>query len=159
VSNGPYRTPIPRSDVQPGVHRRPLAQSSAGPVERRSFGPTVRIYGLPAEDVTEALSVRPSETQVENAGAGGNRPHGWFLCSEGNVASRDVRRHLAWCLEQLATHPAELAELRARGAVADVFCYWVSASGHGGPTISPLQAAMLADLQLECGFDIYFHAG
>lgn len=37
----------------------------------------------------------------------------------------------------------------------DIACYWVSRSGHGGPTIPPPQMRRLADLNIELGFDFY----
>jgi hypothetical protein len=39
---------------------------------------------------------------------------------------------------------------------ADILCYWVSATGNGGPEFSPEVLARLARLQLRLGFDIYF---
>ncbi len=37
----------------------------------------------------------------------------------------------------------------------DIFCYWLSQSGHGGPIVSPAQMGRLAALNIELGFDIY----
>lgn len=39
---------------------------------------------------------------------------------------------------------------------ADVFCYWVSATGTGGPEFSPEVLERLARNRLTLGFDIYF---
>lgn len=41
------------------------------------------------------------------------------------------------------------------GAEVDVFCYWSSRCGHGGPTLSPTQMKGLAELGLDLGLDIY----
>jgi len=42
------------------------------------------------------------------------------------------------------------------GVRMSVNCVWYSRSGHGGPTLWPEQMRVLADLNLECSFDIYF---
>ena len=113
---------------------------------------TFRIYGIPPHQVTEALRVQPTEMQTASGPA---RPDAWVLSSKTAVESRDVRRHIDWCLDQLGSKGEALARLRADGARMDIFCYWLSASGHGGPTIAPAQAAKLAALDLDCGFDVY----
>jgi Domain of unknown function (DUF4279) len=120
---------------------------------------SLRIYEVPPEEVTSALALESSETQ--NAGAkrtdrGRGSPDGWFLSSKGSVESRDVRRHLDWLLDLVMPQAGALRELRQRGAVMDLSCYWLSASGHGGPMISPEQATKLAALSLDCWFDVYF---
>ena len=38
----------------------------------------------------------------------------------------------------------------------EVWCRWDSASGHGGPTLEPEQMRLMGELNLQCGFDIYF---
>ena len=44
---------------------------------------------------------------------------------------------------------------RKIGYRMDIFCYWLSAGGHGGPTLSPAIMRRLGELGLEIGFDIY----
>ncbi len=82
--------------------------------------------------------------------------NGWFLTTEEIVQSRDVRRHIDWLLERMDPLRAALASLRAEGCRADIFCFWVSASGHGGPGLMPGSMRRLADLELEVWFDVYF---
>jgi hypothetical protein len=38
----------------------------------------------------------------------------------------------------------------------DVLAYWVSNSGHGGPTISSRQMERLARFGVQCWWDVYF---
>ena len=116
---------------------------------------TVRILGMPANDIGSAHGLIPTRTQSTGEGAP-SRPGGWFLTTKDAVNSRDIRRHLDWLLDRLEPRATALADLRGRGATIDIFCYWLSASGHGGPIISPSQAQRLAALDLECGFDVYF---
>jgi hypothetical protein len=79
----------------------------------------------------------------------------WFLSSEGEVGSRDVRRHIDWLLDHLTDRTLTLTELRAAGCETVLSCYWVSASGHGGPMLWPEQLARLAECGLELWFDVY----
>jgi hypothetical protein len=83
--------------------------------------------------------------------------NGWFLSSAGKVASKDARRHLDWLLDALEPAQEQLRSLvEDDGIRVSVICVWWSASGHGGPILSPAQMSRLADLDLELGFDIYF---
>ena len=36
-----------------------------------------------------------------------------------------------------------------------ISCFWVSASHHGGPVLSPKEMRILADLDIEIWFDYY----
>jgi len=73
------------------------------------------------------------------------------------VISLDIRRHIDWLLGKISPLAEGLAALQAiTGVTMTVQCAWYSRSGHGGPTLWPEQMRALADLNLECGFDIYF---
>jgi len=116
---------------------------------------TLRLYPgtiTPAE-ATARLRIDPTESQLTTCT--GRPLHGWFLSTEGVLESKDVRRHIDWLLDRIEPSAAELQALVREGARADIFCYWLSAQGHGGPTLSPGQMHRLARLQLECGFDVY----
>lgn len=116
------------------------------------------------EEVTRCLGIHPSESRTvgeEIVNSLGRkriaRSTFWSLSSEGHVRSLDLRRHLDWLLAQLATCAESLAALQAvRGVKMRVDCVWYSKAGHGGPTLWPEQMRRMADLNLECGFDIYF---
>jgi hypothetical protein len=62
-------------------------------------------------------------------------------------------------LDQIEPHSETLKKLQAEGCQIDIFCYWRSAEGHGGPMLSPESMTRLGALGLEVGFDIYFAAG
>lgn len=82
--------------------------------------------------------------------------NGWFLSTGGVVASRDVRHHLDWLLERLMPARGALVALQqCAGVRMSVVCVWWSREGHGGPTLWPEQMRGLADLNLECSFDVY----
>lgn len=78
-----------------------------------------------------------------------------YLSTKDVIASKDVRRHVDWILVRLDGKDDALRSLRAEGHRMDVFCYWLSASGHGGPMLSPAIMRRLGQLEIEIGFDIY----
>lgn len=117
---------------------------------------------LNAELLTQELGIQPTETwkqgEVRNPGSRTpvvSRIGGWFLRTQETVASRDVRRHIDWLLNQVEPRRSVLGRLRTAGYRMEISCFWVSAFGHGGPTLSPAQMARLADLGLEVWFDVY----
>ena len=123
---------------------------------------SLRIFSdtISAEQISRRLSIQPTRTHAvgDPISARVYRPrttHGWLLETRGVVDSRDSRRHIDWLLDQLIPAEAELHNLRAEGADANIFSYWVSARGHGGPMISPPQMEKLARLRLDCGWDVY----
>lgn len=117
---------------------------------------TLRIYTgrIDPELVTSALRVEPTKSQRE--GENGARVNGWFLSSKSFIHSRDVRRHVDWLLRKISSKRRELLDLQSRvGIQMDVFCYWRSVHGHGGPTLGPEQMRILADFKLNISFDCY----
>jgi hypothetical protein len=117
------------------------------------------------DEVTRRLGIEPSELgiagQVVVNSLGRTRTtklNYWFLDSEGNVTSKDLRRHLDWLLGILTPVGPALAELQATpGVTMTVRCVWWSRAGRGGPALSPEQMAALAALNLECGFDFCYY--
>ena len=114
--------------------------------------------------VTAALGVQPTsvnrkgEQRTSSIGRVRTIPkNAWFLSSQGNVVSRDARRHLDWLLDSLAPAADRVRALTEDETVSiDVMCVWWSAAGHGGPLLSPEQMSRLAEMNLDLGFDIYF---
>ena len=118
---------------------------------------TLAIYNLPPGEVTSALGLQAT-TEYRRGVDPANHPSridAWLLESAGSVSSRDARRHIDWLLDQLMPRKNALLALVERGARVTIHCYWLSASGHGGPTISPSQSSKLAELGLDIGFDLY----
>jgi hypothetical protein len=124
---------------------------------------TLCVYELDPAVVSEALGLQPDKVRVKGerwkTRAGWSsvpaRVSGWFFGSKGQVDSKDVRRHLDWLLDQIEPHAAALKSIQAAGGRMTVSCYWSSAWGHGGPTLSPSIMSRLADLGLEIWFDVY----
>ena len=115
-------------------------------------------------EITELLQLEPTKTQEKGAVIENSRGRtreitraGWFLSTEGVVASKDLRDHLDWLIDKLVDAKESLCLL---GASMDnkmtVSCIWWSKAGHGGPVLFPKQMAALSELNLELSFDIYF---
>lgn len=108
--------------------------------------------------VSRVIQVPPTRIVVRSA----QKPTikaGWFLSSDGEVESRDLRRHLDWLVAKLSPHASGLQELRDTGSRTVVSCLWRSAHGHGGPIISVPGMRGLAELGLELEFDLYLADG
>ena len=128
---------------------------------------TLRIYGddLDPAIVTERLGIlstssqKKGETRTNSLGRQRTiKIGGWFLSSEGNVQSKDLRHHLDWLLGQILPRADALRVLQEMdGITMNVNCIWWSAAGGGGPTLWPEQMRGLADMNLECSFDFSFY--
>lgn len=112
--------------------------------------------------VTERLGIEPSSWQRQGElPQRDDRPpraatlNGWFLTSKDRIDSRDSRRHIDWILDQIEPSAGALRSLQLEGCRTEVSCFWISQSGHGGPTIPPGQMKRLADLGLVLWFDFY----
>ena len=121
---------------------------------------TLRIYQdvLDPDDLSRRLGLTPSTAHKQGATQGTGRASpsgGWFFSSEGKLTSKDLRRHVVWILDQLETKAGELLALQDEGYEMDLFCFWVSAHGHGGPTLDHEIMQRLALLRLNIGFDVY----
>jgi hypothetical protein len=120
---------------------------------------TLCIYpgNISPDEITVRLQLAPSSIQIAEARPPGikDRPAGWFFTSKCVVESRDIRRHLDWILNQIADKSCVFNDLRDHGVDARISCYWMTASGHGGPSLWPTQMVILASLGLEIEFDFY----
>lgn len=128
----------------------------------------LRVYGdaLSPEFVSRALGLRPTAShrkgQVSERNALGRTrvapTGGWFLSSESNIDSKDLRHHLDWLLAQLSPCATRLARLQGdEGIRMRVNCIWWSARRQGGPVLWPEQMRALVDLGLECWFGFGFY--
>jgi len=80
----------------------------------------------------------------------------WSISSEGRIQTTSVEQHLRLLLDMLGPHQAAvLALIEDRSLDADFFCFWESATGNGGPEVSPETLARIATLRATLGFDFY----
>jgi len=121
---------------------------------------TLRIYpkDIHPDVITNLLNIKPSHISVsgEKSIRGHKCVNGWFLSTKGILKSRDSRKHIDWILDKIQAVSKKIHELQKCGASMDVMCFWGSASGDGGPTISPDQMARLVKMNLEVWWDVYF---
>lgn len=161
------RTDVPL-DAQFG---RPIAASVATPPASYDDGypscaetyATLRIFSdeLSPDEISRALGIKPTTSfhKGEPISPRVQRPrpqHGWLLCSRGCLDSRDTRRHIDWLLDEIWPVAAEFARITNGGRQADIYSFWVSARGQGGPILSATQMRRLSFLGLECSYDVYF---
>jgi len=60
-------------------------------------------------------------------------------------------------LDRLEPVRTKLEEYAAQSNVEkDLFCFWESATGNGGPSFSPFLLARIVSMDLALGLDIYF---
>ena len=121
---------------------------------------TLRIYHdeLDPEQISKALSLTPSDAQRKGDALSSGRvlpTGGWFLSSKDRVTSKDIRRHIVWILDQLDANKEALSLLQNQHYEMNIFCFWASASGHGGPQLDHEIMKRLASLRLDVGFDLY----
>jgi Domain of unknown function (DUF4279) len=109
--------------------------------------------------ITNILGIKPTRIQIKgevHQGAVKQWPSAWFLSSEGCIESKDVRRHVDWLIEHLASKEGIIHKLQAMGSKISISCYWLSSKGNGGPALSPITMRRLAELEIEIWFDVYF---
>lgn len=114
--------------------------------EKTSASFRVILHGIDSAQVTRMLNLSPDF----------EGPKVWYITTEKCVNSKDVRRHIDWLLSCLEGKKTAIRRLRRTGADMDVFCYWVSKSGQGGPILGPETMRRLANFELEIGFEIHF---
>jgi hypothetical protein len=122
---------------------------------------TLRLFGKTIEpDVVKGrLGIAPtfSYRPGERRGRKGPWPYGyWELCSQPFIASKDLSDHIGWLLAQVEPVKDVFCEIARESDRADIFCFWESSVGHGGPTFSAALLGRVATLGLELGIDIYF---
>jgi hypothetical protein len=80
----------------------------------------------------------------------------WLLSTKNAVNSTSLERHLVQLLDAVEPRSEMLQVIRAaQNLKADFFCYWLSATGHGGPELSAGTLGRIAALGASLGFDFY----
>mgnify|MGYP002403845896 CR=1 FL=1 len=105
----------------------------------------LRIYtgDISPDYVTHILGIHPTHIvrvgEIITNSSGRQRVgrvNGWFLSSEGNSNSLDLRRHLDWLLPQLNENISALRQLQDLEEIKmSIVCIWWSKSNTGGPTL------------------------
>ncbi len=120
---------------------------------------------LDPEVVTTTLGIKPMRALAKNQaiptirrgnGTRRQRTGVWALTSQGIMSSTSLERHLIYLLDAIEPAATPLDTLRVEHNLqADFFCYWLSATGHGGPELSPRTLDRIAALDARLGIDFY----
>lgn len=116
------------------------------------------------DEVSNILQLEPTKKNIINTvvtnSLGRTRKitvAGWFLSSEKYVQSKDIRDHLDWLLRKILPSKNGLIQLQnIQGIQMRIECDWWAISTRG-PTLWPEQMKIMADLNLECTFNISFY--
>ena len=81
---------------------------------------------------------------------------GWFLSTKDRLDSKDIRAHIWELISDLNDKRSVLKVLVESGWQVDIYCYWESQSGNGGPYFDVSTLSALSLLEIELGFDIWF---
>jgi len=79
----------------------------------------------------------------------------WIFATSGLTPSTDAEHHISLILDRLDAVSAQPTHLPGVEA-ASISVYWVSATGNGGPAVSPAVMRRLTHYELPLEFDIYF---
>ncbi len=118
---------------------------------------TLRIYpsSISTYEISKLLGLKPTQTSLAGVKSA-LHVNGWFLSTQEQIESRDCRRHIDWLLDQIESVQDDFIELLTKEVEVDIFCFWVSSTGNGGPTISPHQMGRLVKFNLIVSWDIWF---
>ena len=126
---------------------------------------TFRLMGdlIQPDELTILLGIQPNfshakgDTFESRAGLLKHRTGIWALESENKLETTNLEKHLIFLLDKLEPVSSIVAELVLKFSLAvDFHCYWVSATGQGGPLISPETLMRVANLHAYLDFEIHF---
>lgn len=103
-----------------------------------------------ASGITPTLRVAIGDTTPK-----GTRPRTegiWAFDTDGLLDSTDLEEHVKLLLGKL---PSNFAALVPAGARSEILCVWHSATGHGGPSLTPSVLAEVAAAGVTLDFDFY----
>jgi len=96
------------------------------------------------EDLSKVLGIPAS-----NAGE-----RCWVFSTECST-NPELDDHLFLILKALENKERQIKELQEDGYQIDIFSYWLSKNGHGGPDIKPATMLGLGKLDIQLGIDFY----
>ena len=118
---------------------------------------------LIAAEVTRRLGLEPDfvaeKGEIRSAGKARSvaQPIGvWSITSRHALETTSIERHLLFLLQRLDPVSDAIQETVERQKLEAVFsCYWLSATGHGGPGLTPETLRRIADLGARLEIDFY----
>jgi hypothetical protein len=108
-------------------------------------------------NLTGDFSSRQNDLRRGRVGRTVRQPTGvWYISSEGRVGSTSLERHLSYLLEIVEPAKRHLLDvIEEQSLRADMFCYWVSATGQGGPEIGSDTLRRISELGASLGFEFH----
>jgi hypothetical protein len=93
----------------------------------------------------------------KSAGRAIRQPKGvWYISSKDRVGSTNLERHILYLLEILEPVKRQLLDVvHEQSLSADFYCYWVSATGQGGPEVTAETLGRISDLDATLGFEFH----
>ena len=124
---------------------------------------TFRLLGdlLNPSDITSRLGIEPSKAFAkgetwDKAGIRQCTKGIWKLSSKGQLMTTNLECHLVFLLNRLESVTLEILTIADELSLeTDFFCYWLSATGHGGPEFSPEVLRRIAKLDASLSLDVY----
>lgn len=116
---------------------------------------------LKPEQITTIIRLKPDRTvrKGEPAIKGTIPSNGWFLTTQGQADSRDIRFHITLLIRKLKSRKRNLNVLKKRGCELKIMCLWESASGNGGPYFDHAFLQEMSALPIDLDLDIWFPEG
>jgi Domain of unknown function (DUF4279) len=113
-----------------------------------------RRTGLVGDFGAEKGRIRPSRR--EGRPAIKQRTGVWYTTTENRIASTSLERHVLFLLERVEPVAGELrALMEEQGLRADFHCYWVSATGQGGPIVTAETLSRMGAIGATLGFEFH----
>lgn len=124
---------------------------------------TFRLLGdlLNPSDITSRLGITPSKAFAkgetwDKTGIRQCTTGIWKLSSKDELMTTNLERHLVFLLNRLEPVTLEIIKIADELSLeTDFFCYWLSATGHGGPEFSPGVLRRISNLNASLNLDFY----
>jgi len=117
----------------------------------RLVGPDIR-----PDLLTRALNISPTfKVAVGEITPKKTRPRTegiWAISTKDLLGSTDLESHVAALLDKL---PTGFRDHLPPGSRCEIQCFWRSATGHGGPSLSSSLLARVAAAGIDLDFDFY----
>ena len=112
-------------------------------------------------ELTKSLNLKPDFYAIKGQCIPGNnrgvlaKKNIWSITSEG-LKTTSLENHIWHIVSQLNGRESVINQLKNDGVTVELSCFWMSATGQGGPIISNKALQTMSKLGLDLDFDIYF---
>jgi len=107
--------------------------------------------GINISEVSSLLGFHPTDVFPKDKPA-----ERWIYSTQALIKSDSLDIHLQHITKLLLRNGTRrMIGLQSTGHQTDIFCYWLSKNGHGGPEIQPETLLELGSLGLKLSLDVY----